>query len=85
MATLTFFAKIDKISKKTGKIPLCMRVTHLGRKAEASLKADFDAKYLSSWNETVMSFNLSKNKLNDRINSIRNDFAKFEASTQKYH
>jgi site-specific recombinase XerD len=81
MATtrLIFFPNKLKKSKKTGKIPMYLRVLHNGNKAESRLNAEIDEKDLVYWNERAMSFEQRDSRINMRIYSMKNDFEKFES------
>lgn len=80
MATtrLIFFPNKLKKSKKTGRIPIYLRLLHLGVKAEARLNVDVDEKDLALWNERTMSFEHRDNKINNRLYSIKTAFEKLE-------
>ncbi len=81
MATtrLIFFPNKLKKSKKTGRVPMYLRILHLGVKAETRLNTDIDEKELALWNERTMSFEQRDSKVNNRIYAIKTAFEKLES------
>jgi len=86
MATvkLIFFPNKLKKSKKTGKIPIYLRVLHKGVKAESRLNAEVDEKELLLWNERTESFEQQNNFINKRIYAMRTEFEKLQ-TTNNYN
>ncbi len=79
MATITIYPKTDKVSKKTGKTPMYVRILHQNKKAEASLKIEVTEQEFERWNFTMQSFDPSRDPLNSRINRVKGDYENFLA------
>jgi hypothetical protein len=77
MATLIFYPNDEKISKKTGKIPMYLRVVHLGGKAEASLKNHITESERTQWNVHSMCFEPAKSPLNWKLVLFTNNDLQF--------
>jgi hypothetical protein len=82
MATITIYPNFKKVSKKTGKIPMYVRILHQNQKAEASLKLDITDRQRHQWNEMTQSFEPSRDPLNARIDRIKGDYGNFLASNK---
>ena len=67
---LTFFPNQQKTNRKTGKIPIYMRLYHLNKKAEARLNVEISEKDLLKWNLHVMRVDDKNSKVNGILNAI---------------
>ena len=76
--TLIFYPHAAAKSKRTGNIPIYMRIIHNRQKAEIRLDVDCDERLLPLWNPHMMAFEQKNNTVNDRINFIRNEFNKLQ-------
>lgn len=84
--TLLFYANVHKQSSKGKKeIPIYMRITNLGTKAEAKLKIGISEKELPKWNTTLERLEVKgSNRLNDHLNKIKTKFDDLLISEQEW-
>ena len=76
MATLKLFPNESKKSKKTGKIPVYLRVTIAGRKAECKTNCLITGLDLQHWNPISQRVDLPKSITNIHLNAIEAEYDK---------
>lgn len=72
--TLLLFPNIAKKSKKTGEIPLYLRLYHLKRKTERNLNKYVTEGELSLWNDKLMLLDKRDSKVNKSLSAIQTAF-----------
>jgi integrase len=75
-ASLWYYPNTSKKSKKSGKIPMYMRVIYNG-KSETRLNADVTEKELLLWNNGTMRFLGNKIPINITLDRLKTNFDKF--------
>ena len=75
-ASLWYYPNTSKKSKKSGKIPMYMRVIYNG-KSETRLNADVTEKELLMWNNGTMRFLGNKIPINITLDRLKTNFDKF--------
>lgn len=83
-ASITFFPNMTKQNKKSGKIPIYLRVTFQRDKSESRLNAEITQIQLSLWDPITMRVTEKSSPINRQLNQIDGRFHEFLArnSTQ---
>lgn len=76
-ATIIFYPNVKKKEKRTGKIPVYLRIIFKGKKAEARLNIQLTQKEFSCWDSTIMRVGLRESKPNKGLNIIEAEFDNF--------
>lgn len=79
--SLIFYPNSLKLEKKTGKIPLYLRILHNGKKAEARLNHSLTQSELFVWNEKIMRLEVRNSTVNKALQNIDD---KFQELLSKY-
>ncbi|RYG52656.1 MAG: hypothetical protein EOO01_06210 [Chitinophagaceae bacterium] len=83
-ASLWFYVNKQKKSRKSGVIPIYLRVLLHGKKAEGRLyEADLQEKDLPLWDEGTMRLRAKNHKANKFINDVQADFDDFLGNNRK--
>ncbi|UAY53210.1 tyrosine-type recombinase/integrase [Ferruginibacter albus] len=75
--SILFFPNIGKRHKKTGKIPMYMRITLNRQKAEMRLNIELQPSDLIKWDEKTMRFNDRDMSANALLNTLDKNFEDF--------
>lgn len=78
--SILFYPNIQKINKKTGKIPMYVRVVLNRKKAEMRLNIEILPQELNKWDEKMMRFSDREMQANALLNKIEQKFQDF-----RYH
>lgn len=78
MATLTFFPNDRKRSKKTGRIPIYVRIWHNEQKSEGRTDWSLLPEERSKWNKTLGRIDQRNSKANEYLNRIEDRFNEFK-------
>lgn len=76
-ASITYYPNKNKISKRSGKLPLYTRVCLNGKKAEERLSVEFSALELAKWDPITMRFMDRSSTTNSILNSLDQKFQEF--------
>jgi site-specific recombinase XerD len=76
-ASLTFFPQERKKNKKTGRIPIYMRICFLRAKAESRLNIEIDLENLTKWDPFTMRITERNCAINHYLNRIEQKFQDF--------
>ena len=76
-ASIVFFPNESKRNRKTGKIPLYMRIGFKNAKAESRLNAEVLEKDLQKWDPMTMRFQERNNPVNHQLNRLDQKFNEF--------
>lgn len=72
--SISFYPHLDKKNKKTGKVPVYLRIINNRGKAEIRLSIDVDEQTLHLWNPRMMRFEDSKLPINKLLNKLQTEF-----------
>lgn len=72
--SISFYPHLDKKNKKTGKVPVYLRIINNRGKAEIRLSIDVDENTLHQWNPRMMRFEDSKLAINKLLNKLQTEF-----------
>jgi site-specific recombinase XerD len=75
--SISFFPNVKKQNKRSGKIPIYLRVVHNKLKAEARLNEELTPAEVLKWNPLMMRLDIRECAVNSRLNAISRIYDEF--------
>ena len=75
--TIMFFPRTEKANKKTGNIPIYLRIIGFREKAEARLSIEVPSNFINCWNSKLMRFSTENQTANQLINKYQQKFDEY--------